>query len=65
METVFSTDPDIVITETEYEESELTVYHVFVDGVQAGVTTNYGEAVELAQEVFAATVGEPQEEEGI
>ena len=62
MDYVFSTDPDIVVTEVEDDESELSVFYIYLDGEQLGIAYSVAEAREIASEVFAAVTGDPQEE---
>ena len=62
MDYVFSTNPDIVVTEVEDEDSDLSVFYVYLDGEQMGIAYSTNDAKEIAAEVFAAVTGEPQEE---
>ena len=67
MDTVFSTDPAIVVVEIEnYEEEDdfLITFHIYLDGEHVGTAYSKAEAKEIANEVFASVAGEPQEEEG-
>jgi len=63
MDFVYSVDPDIVITEVEDDESELSIFYIFHEGLQMAIAYDVAEAREAAAEVYAAITGEDQEEE--
>jgi len=65
MEHVFSTDPPIIVVEDEDDNiDDVVIFHVYAEGEHVGMAYTAQEAKELAQEVFAALTGEPQEEDG-
>jgi len=62
MDYVFSTDPDIIVTEVEEEDSELSIFYIYLDGEQMGIAYNTHDAKEVASDIFEAITGGDMEE---